>query len=60
MNDELGTIILKGKIYNLDKMNSDELRSLILELNKNYKKIEREIEILTDNYHSEEEVNLNE
>lgn len=60
MNDELGTIILKGKIYNLDKMNSDELRTLIFELNKNYKEIEKEIEILTDNYHSEEEVNLNE
>lgn len=60
MNDELGTIIFEGKMYNLDKMNSEELKSLILKMEKNYSKLEKQAEILTGSYLKEEEVNENE
>ncbi len=59
MNDELGTVIFEGKMYNLDKMNSEELKSLILKMEKNYEKLEKQAEILAGNY-SQEEVNKNE
>lgn len=59
MSDELGTVIFEGKMYNLDKMNSEELKSLILKMEKNYQKLEKQTEILAGNY-SQEEVNKNE
>ena len=59
MSDELGTVIFEGKMYNLDKMNSEELKSLILKMEKNYQKLEKQAEILAGNY-SQEEVNKNE
>lgn len=50
MENELGILIFEGKMYNLDKMNSEELKELIKKMEKNYKKLEKEVEIRSGIY----------
>lgn len=50
MNDNLGTVIFEGKIYNLDKMNSKELKELMEKMEKNYEKLEKQVEIMAGIY----------
>lgn len=45
MEENLGIVMFEGKMYNLDKMSSEELKELITRMEMNYKKLEKEAEI---------------
>lgn len=48
MDEKFGTMIIDGKIINLDTISEEELNKLIKKLEQKEKKIEQEIDELLD------------
>ncbi len=60
MDKKFGIIMFEGRMYNLDDMNSEEIKELLEKMKENHKMLEKQAEALSGMHTKEEGAEIGE